>query len=380
MRAEESRGRRYPEPPHPYRSEYARDRDRIIHSRAFRRLEAKTQVFTARFSDHFRNRLTHTLEVSQIGRTVARALSLNAELVEALSLVHDIGHPPFGHAGERKLDELMRTRGGHFDHNLHALRIVEQFEHRYLDFAGLNLSFEVREGIVKHSRDYSAAEHPELSEYLVELRPPLESQLIDWVDEIAYNTADVDDALEANLLDIELLCRKVPFFGEIFAKVDANHPAAPSKLKFSEALRHVLDFLVTNLIENTKRQIEASGVKSVEDVRRAPARLAGLSEAAGRQNALLKSFLFAHVYNNPQITEDSERSVQCLEELFNYYLLNPGSMPQAHEAMAQNTPRHVVVCDYIAGMTDLFLLRQHQQHFEGATGPETSIERPQRIE
>ena len=380
MRAEESRGRRYPEPPHPYRSEYARDRDRIIHSRAFRRLEAKTQVFTARFSDHFRNRLTHTLEVSQIGRTVARALSLNAELVEALSLVHDIGHPPFGHAGERKLDELMRTRGGHFDHNLHALRIVEQFEHRYLDFAGLNLSFEVREGIVKHSRDYSAAEHPELSEYLVELRPPLESQLIDWVDEIAYNTADVDDALEANLLDIELLCRKVPFFGEIFAKVDANHPAALSKLKFSEALRHVLDFLVTNLIENTKRQIEASGVKSVEDVRRAPARLAGLSEAAGRQNALLKSFLFAHVYNNPQITEDSERSVQCLEELFNYYLLNPGSMPQAHEAMAQHTPRHVVVCDYIASMTDLFLLRQHQQHFEGATGPETSIERPQRIE
>jgi dGTPase len=380
MRAEESRGRRYPEPPHPYRSEYARDRDRIIHSRAFRRLEAKTQVFTARFSDHFRNRLTHTLEVSQIGRTVARALSLNTELVEALSLVHDIGHPPFGHAGERKLDELMRTRGGHFDHNLHALRIVEQFEHRYLDFAGLNLSFEVREGIVKHSRDYSAAEHPELSEYLVELRPPLESQLIDWVDEIAYNTADVDDALEANLLDIELLCRKVPFFGEIFAKVDANHPAALSKLKFSEALRHVLDFLVTNLIENTKRQIEASGVKSVEDVRRAPTRLAGLSEAAGRQNALLKSFLFAHVYNNPQITEDSERSVQCLEELFNYYLLNTGSMPQAHEAMAQNTPRHVVVCDYIAGMTDLFLLRQHQQHFEGATDPETSIERPQRIE
>jgi dGTPase len=380
MRAEESRGRRYPEPRHPYRSEYARDRDRIIHSRAFRRLEAKTQVFTARFSDHFRNRLTHTLEVSQIGRTVARALSLNTELVEALSLVHDIGHPPFGHAGERKLDELMRTRGGHFDHNLHALRIVEQFEHRYLDFAGLNLSFEVREGIVKHSRDYSVAEHPELSEYLVELRPPLESQLIDWVDEIAYNTADVDDALEANLLDIDLLCRKVPFFGDIFAKVDANHPAAPSKLKFSEALRHVLDFLVTNLIENTKRQIEASGVKSVEDVRRAPARLAGLSEAAGRQNALLKSFLFAHVYNNLQITEDSERSVQCLEELFNYYLLNPGSMPQAHEAMAQNTPRHVVVCDYIAGMTDLFLLRQHQQHFEGATGPETSIERPQRIE
>jgi dGTPase len=175
MRAEQSRGRRYPEPPHPYRSAYARDRDRIIHSRAFRRLEAKTQVFTTRYSDHFRNRLTHTLEVAQIARTVAAALGLNTDLAEALALVHDIGHPPFGHAGERKLDELMRARGGSFNHNLHALRIVEQFEQRYLDFSGLNLTFEVREGIIKHSRDYSAAEFPQLAEYLLDLRPPLES-------------------------------------------------------------------------------------------------------------------------------------------------------------------------------------------------------------
>ena len=174
MDASDSRGRRFAEPAHPYRSEYARDRDRIIHSRAFRRLEAKTQVFTTRFSDHFRNRLTHTLEVAQIARTVAAALNLNTELVEALALVHDIGHPPFGHAGERKLDELMRQHGSRFDHNLHALRIVEHFEHRYIGFDGLNLTFEVREGIVKHSRDYSPAYHPELSEYLLELRPPLE--------------------------------------------------------------------------------------------------------------------------------------------------------------------------------------------------------------
>src|SRR5256885_1712133 len=214
MRAEDSRGRRYPEPGHPYRSVYARDRDRIIHSRAFRRLEAKTQVFTTRYSDHFRNRLTHTLEVAQIARTVASALGLNTELAEALALVHDIGHPPFGHAGERRLDELMRAHGGLFNHNLHALRIVEQFEHRYLDFPGLNLTFEVREGIIKHSHDYSVAEVPQLAEYLLDLRPPLEAQLIDWVDEIAYNTADTDDALEAGLLALVVLCKEVPFLAK----------------------------------------------------------------------------------------------------------------------------------------------------------------------
>src|SRR5450631_3811062 len=180
VRVEQSRGRRYPEPQHPYRSDFQRDRDRVIHSRAFRRLEAKTQVFTRRYSDHFRNRLTHTIEVAQIARTVAGALRTNTDLTEALALVHDIGHPPFGHGGERQLDALMREHGGRFDHNLHALRIVEQFEQRYLDFPGLNLTFEVREGIVKHSRDYPAAEFPELAEYSLELKPPLESQLIDW--------------------------------------------------------------------------------------------------------------------------------------------------------------------------------------------------------
>jgi dGTPase len=376
MRAEDSRGRRHPEPAHPYRREYARDRDRIVHARAFRRLEAKTQVFTARFSDHFRNRLTHTLEVSQIGRTVGLALSLNTELVEALSLVHDIGHPPFGHAGERKLDELMRQCGARFDHNLHALRIVEQFEHRYLGFAGLNLTFEVREGIVKHSREYSPAEFPELADYLFDLRPPLESQLIDWVDEIAYNTADLDDTLEANLLDLDLLHQEVPFFGEIFDKVSANHPQAPVKLKFSEALRHMLDFLVTDLIENTKRQIRDSGVQNVEEVRRARTRLAGLSNIARGENSKLKNFLFANVYNHPLITEDSERSVLCLEQLFNFYLQNPHSMPETHEEMAQTTPRHVIVCDYIAGMTDQFLLKQYQQHFGAPPASDSSIARP----
>jgi len=366
MRAEQSRGRRYPEPPHPYRSDYARDRDRIIHSRAFRRLEAKTQVFTTRYSDHFRNRLTHTLEVSQIARTVAGALRLNTELAEALALVHDIGHPPFGHAGEKKLNELMRARGGLFNHNLHALRIVEQFEQRYLDFPGLNLTFEVREGIVKHSRDYSAAEFPQLSEYLLEERPPLEAQLIDWVDEIAYNTADLDDAREAGLLDLGILGQELPFFGEVYEQVGAAHPGARGKLRFNEALKRVLDSLATDLIETTQQRVLASGVSSTQDIRRAAKRLAGFSDSAAAHNAALKGFLFAHIYNHPAITEDRDRSVQCLEELFAYYLATPGSMPPSYEELARMELRHIIVCDYIAGMTDQFLLRQHHEHFGGA--------------
>src|SRR6266550_682924 len=185
VRVEQSRGRRFPERSHAYRNDFQRDRDRIIHSRAFRRLEAKTQVFTRRYSDHFRNRLTHTLEVAQISRTIAAQLGLNVDLVEALALVHDIGHPPFGHAGERALDNAMRRHGEFFDHNLHALRIVEDFEQRYAAFRGLNLTFEVREGIIKHSHDYDPAQFPELSEYRLDERPPLEAQLIDFVDEIA---------------------------------------------------------------------------------------------------------------------------------------------------------------------------------------------------
>jgi dGTPase len=365
MRGEDTRGRRFPEPAHPYRSDYARDRDRIIHSRAFRRLEAKTQVFTTRYSDHFRNRLTHTLEVAQIARTVAGALGLNTELAEALALVHDIGHPPFGHAGERKLDDLMRAHGGHFNHNLHALRIVEHFEQRYLDFPGLNLTFEVREGIIKHSRDYSEKEFPELREYLLDLRPPLEAQLIDWVDEIAYNTADIDDAREAGLLDVDALRREVSYFGAAYATVDAAHPAAREKLKFNEALKHVLDLLATDLIESTQQRVLRSGVSSTAEVRKFPKRLAGFSEEAAAQNTALKRFLFAHIYNHPAITEDRDRSVKCLEELFAYYLATTGSMPASYEELAQADARHVIVCDYIAGMTDQFLLRQHHEHFEG---------------
>lgn len=376
MRAEDSRGRRYPEPRHPYRSDYARDRDRIIHSRAFRRLEAKTQVFTTRFSDHFRNRLTHTLEVSQIARTVAGAIGLNTELAEALALVHDIGHPPFGHAGEGKLNELMSEHGGHFNHNLHALRIVEQFEQRYLDFPGLNLTFEVREGIIKHSHEYSAEEFPELAEYLLDLRPPLEAQLIDWVDEIAYSTADLDDAREAQLLDLELLREEVPIFADAYAQVCAEHPIGRDKLKFNEALKRVLDHLATDLIETTQQRVLASGVRNQDEIRHAPKRLAGFSDALADHNARLKQFLFKHIYNHPAITEDRDRSVRCLEELFHFYLNSPGAMPLSYEESTRKEARYVVVCDYIAGMTDHFLLRQHREHF----GPSSVAARGQSAE
>ncbi len=361
MDVRRSRGRRYREAQHPYRNDYARDRDRVVHSRAFRRLEAKTQVFTTRFSDHFRNRLTHTLEVAQIARTVAGALRINTDLTEALALVHDIGHPPFGHAGEKQLDVRMREHGERFDHNLHALRIVEQFEQRYLDFPGLNLTFEVREGIVKHSRDYSGAEFPSLVEYLLDKRPPLEAQLIDLVDEIAYNTADLDDASEAHLLDFDQLCAEVPTFSAIYEDVDRRHPDGIPKLKFNEALKRILDRLATDLIENTRSQVESAGVETVDDIRDRPNRLASFSTEVARQNSSLKKFLGARVYAHPAISEDRQRSVRALDVLFGLLLEHPDRMPKYYAELAQREPRHRVVCDYIAGMTDHFLLRQYHE-------------------
>jgi len=367
MDVRNSRGRRYDEPPHPYRNDYARDRDRVVHSRAFRRLEAKTQVFTTRYSDHFRNRLTHTLEVAQIARTVAGALNLNTDLAEALALVHDIGHPPFGHAGEHRLNQLMRPYHARFDHNLHALHIVESFEQRYLAFPGLNLTFEVREGIVKHSRDYSAAEYPELSEYLLDLRPPLESQLIDLVDEIAYNTADLDDGVEAGLITIEQILAGVPLVNNFYCEIQSKHPNARPQLIFNESLKRALDYFATDLIETSRRQIISSGVKSVQDVRRIPHRLAGFAPEVASTSRELKRFLKLNLYDTPAIVEDRDRGVQALDELFRYYMEHPDAMPPFYAAEATapisagGRAPHLVVCDYVAGMTDHFLLRTHRE-------------------
>jgi dGTPase len=356
-----SQGRRHAEPAHPYRDDYHRDRDRIIHSRAFRRLEAKTQVFTRRFSDHFRNRLTHTLEVAQIARTIARALGLNEELCEALALVHDIGHPPFGHAGERKLHALMGAHGDVFDHNLHALRMVESFEQRYAAFPGLNLTFEVREGIVKHSRDYRPDAHPELAEYRLEEQPPLEAQLIDLADEIAYNTADLDDGYEAKLLRPEMMRAEVPVFRGLLDQAVSRYPQAAEKLQFNEALKGLIDRLTSDLIEHTRSQLTANHVASLEAVRACPRRLVAFSPAVAEEKRVLKEFLNRRLYQHPQITEERERAVKMLEELFAFFVQQPERLPRAYAAQAKTQPAHRVACDYLAGMTDTYVFRVHRE-------------------
>ncbi|HVW84233.1 MAG TPA: dNTP triphosphohydrolase, partial [Bryobacteraceae bacterium] len=265
-----SRGRRYPEPEHPYRNAFQRDRDRIIHSRAFRRLEHKTQVFAPSLSDHFRNRLTHTIEVAQISRTVANALGLNEDLTEALALAHDVGHAPFAHAGEEALDRMMQSYGDRFDHNIQSLRALDSLEHRYPRFPGLNLSFEVREGIVKHSRDFEPGEIPALDAYLPGLRPPLEAQLIDLADEVAYNTADLDDAYEAGLLVPEQVAAAVPAYSEILDTIETQFPGASDRERFQESVRQLVDDLVSGLIEGTVSAARASRVGTFDDVRRQP--------------------------------------------------------------------------------------------------------------
>jgi dGTPase len=362
MAVEKTLGRRYPEPPHPYRNDYERDRDRIIHSRAFRRLEDKTQVFTRRYSDHFRNRLTHTLEVAQISRTVALALGLNTDLVEALALVHDVGHPPFGHTGEETINRLMKRRQDRFDHNLHALRIVENFEQKYVEFPGLNLTFEVREGIIKHSRAYDPALYPELREYRLAEQPPLEAQVIEVADEIAYNCADLDDGYESKLLSLTLIRDGVPLFDRLYRPFERKYPAVLEKLKFNEALKRVMDTLVTDLIETTRACLRTLKIRSVAQVRAHASRLVGLSPRFAHENKRLKEFLHRNLYSHQEVSAERKKIIKCLEGLFNHFLQHPRSLPAAYAAKTQQEPPHRVVCDYIAGMTDNYLLEQYGKH------------------
>lgn len=364
VQVEHSRGRRFPEPPHPYRNDFQRDRDRVIHARAFRRLEAKTQVFTRRYSDHFRNRLTHTLEVSQVSRTIAGALGLNVDLAEALALVHDIGHPPFGHAGEKALDAAMREHGLFFDHNLHALRIVEDFEQRYAAFRGLNLSFEVREGIIKHSHDYDAKQNPELSEYLLDQRPPLEAQLIDLTDEIAYNTADLDDGYEAHLLSLEEIREGIPAFERFYHEVEQIYPDAPDKLKFNEALKRILNRFVGDLITNTRTRLQQAKIRTLDDVRSHPERLAAFSPAVESERKQSKNFLYENLYYSPSLAGEKEDAERIVGELFTFWMDHPEALPNNYrdkvEKKEDSLPR--VICDYIAGMTDNFIFEQYEKH------------------
>jgi dGTPase len=356
-------GRRYPELTHLYRNEFQRDRDRVVHSRAFRRLEDKTQVFAPGISDHFRNRLTHTIEVSQISRTVAGVLKLEEDLTEALALVHDIGHPPFGHAGEDELDRQMQRFGDRFDHNLHALRIVEQFEQRYARFPGLNLTFEVREGIVKHSRDIPAGQQGEMAEFLPGLRPPLEAQLIDLADEIAYNTADLDDAYSAGMFTVEDIEKAVPRYSEILGEIEIQFPGASNRVRFHEALRRLIDGLVSGLIEGTFEAARHAGVETVNDVRNYPQRLARFTAESQATSKALKQFLHRRVYSSQALVEEREKSTQKIAELFEFYVSDPSRLPETYREQVREAPSHRVVCDYIAGMTERYFTRLYQQAY-----------------
>jgi len=369
VHAEHSRGRRHPEPAHPYRNDFQRDRDRVIHSRAFRRLEAKTQVFTRRYSDHFRNRLTHTIEVTQIARTIAAQLGLNTDLVEALALVHDVGHPPFGHAGEKALDAAMHKHGLSFDHNLHALRIVEDFEQRYAAFRGLNLTFEVREGIIKHSHDYSSKQFPELAEYLLDQRPPLEAQLIDLADEIAYSTADLDDGFESRILSLDEILQGAPAVAHCFHQAEALYPGARRILVFNEALKRMLDRWVGDLISHTKEKILTAGISTLDHVRAFPSRLAGLSDDVEQERKRSREFLYRALYYSPALDAEKQNAERVIRELFDFWMEKPSALPAIYREKAGREPLARVVCDYIAGMTDNYVSEQHQKFVRGQGEP-----------
>ncbi|GAB4223186.1 MAG: deoxyguanosinetriphosphate triphosphohydrolase [Acidobacteriota bacterium] len=367
QRAARSRGRRHAEPEHAYRPPYARDRDRIIHCRAFRRLEYKTQVFVFHEGDHYRNRLTHSIEVAQIGRTVARALGLEPDLVESLALSHDLGHTPFGHLGEEVLSPLLADEGG-FDHNRQTLRIVEQLEERYPEFTGLNLTWEVREGIVKHSGPPDASRWPEAVEYLPDVPPPIEAQIIDIVDEIAYNHHDLEDGFESRLLDADELADAVPLFGEPYRAAAREHPSHDPWMWIKIALRRVIDRLVSDLVATTGTRLRELGIRDVDEVRARPEWLAGLSAPVAEANRRLKSYLGDRLYAHPRIAEVKQFLGTVLVELFEVYVARPDEMPpRFRRRIAEAGPRRVA-CDYLAGMTDRYALLEHER-LCGGPGP-----------
>lgn len=351
--------RQWPEQPHPYRTPFARDAARILHARAFRRLAGKTQVF-ARLpaeipSDHSRSRLTHTLEVTQISRTLAQALGLNWELAEGLALAHDIGHPPFGHAGEKALDRALRAHGLGFDHNLHALRIVTWFEERYPAFRGLNLTLAVREGIVKHSRDYAPTEHPELADYMLDCFPPLEAQLIDLADEIAYLAADLDDGLDSGILALEEVREAVPLFRDFHDAALDCYPGAAPRLSVYEALRRLLNAMVTDLACETGARVRAAGAETLDDVRRAPSRLAAFGARMEAARAQAKQFLYVRFYNSAAMEHEHAHAAEVVQGLFDALMADPGLLPPDHQAEIPAEGPARTVADYIAGMTDSYI-------------------------
>ncbi len=360
------RGRRFPESSHPYRNDFQRDRDRVIHSRAFRRLEGKTQVFTIGSDDHARNRLTHTIEVSQVARTVAATLGLNEEYTETLALAHDLGHPPFGHVGEQELDRQMRMFGSSFEHNLHALRIVDLLEQRYARFDGLNLTFEVREGIVKHSREIDRDAEKSLLEFLPGERPVLEAQLLDIADEIAYTSADLDDAFAASLISFDDIREFVPRAAALIDVTETQYPGASDRLRFWEVQRQLMNLLIGGLIEGTQEAGTHSRAGNVEDLRRLNERIACLSPETAEVNAQLKQLLLARAYSCSRLVADRNDAVKKVQALFEFLVRNPERVSAGYREHLGDAPAHRVVCDYIAGMTDAYLLRIHSELVVGS--------------
>ncbi len=357
-RSDRSRGRRYPEEFKDERPAFERDRDRIIHSAAFRRLEYKTQVFVIHEGDYYRTRLTHSLEVAQIARGLARMLKLNEELTEAIALAHDLGHTPFGHAGEAALNRLMEQWGG-FEHNLQSLRVVEVLEERYPNFPGLNLTFETREGLAKHSQHL----HRELSEYEPELAPTLEAQLIELADEIAYNNHDIDDGLESGLLELEEL-EEVPLWKEVWELVKGKYPGARLKtLKYS-AISHLISLLIHDVASQTLNNIREHGIETLEDVRRFGRNLVSYSPSIERENQRLKDFLYQHLYRHWRVERMRAKAERFITELFKAYLENPTLLPDKYQRRMQEELPQRVICDYIAGMTDRYALQEYKKLFD----------------
>jgi len=363
-RDENSRGRRYQEAHKDDRLAFERDRDRIIHCSAFRRLEYKTQVFVNHEGDYYRTRLTHSLEVSQIARSIARRLKVNEELTEAIALAHDLGHTPFGHSGEITLNELMKNKGG-FEHNLQSLRIVEELEERYPMFAGLNLTWETREGLVKHITSHDNPDPKILQEYEPDKFPTLEAQIIDLADEIAYNNHDIDDGLQSGLLDEAGLRKEVELWAEMIERTEIKYPDLkdPQKKKYY-AISHLIGFLILDLVDETKKNISRLRIQTHKDVHNVKERLVAFSFETARKNQQLKDFLTENLYNHYRVKRMSSKAKMVITRLFKAYNENPMILPKKYQDKMESESQERIICDYIAGMTDRYALDEYKKLFD----------------
>jgi dGTPase len=359
-----TRGRAYAEPPPEWRTQFQRDRDRIIHSRAFRRLEYKTQVFLNGTGDHLRTRLTHTIEVAAIARNIARALRLNEDLAEAIALAHDLGHPPFGHTGEALLHKLMRGHGG-FEHNRQSLRVVEELEQKYPGFPGLNLSWEVREGLAKHETGF---DHPARGPGFAARQSSLEAQVANLADEIAYYSHDLDDGLDAGLLSETRLGREVRIWQEASRRVRAQQGELAEECRRYFTIRCIIDDQVHDVVETTEKQLERARVRSADEVRRCPAPLVRYSRGRRALNLELRRYLYRRVYFSREVRGVNERAVKVLDALFRSYLQRPAELGEQARKRIERDGLRRAACDYLAGMTDRYALQEHRRLL-GATSP-----------